>query len=92
MRWTSNLSTYLAKLVITEWKNNNAVVFKGKEEQIISYINNLLSADINKVKQLEQEVEQMLTQLEITNAGQFERYKMYPLLKKELAKKKGIIL
>ena len=32
----------------------------------------------------------MLDELEKTHAGQFERYKMYPLLKKKMAKKKGL--
>ena len=92
MRWTSDLSYYLARLIFAEWKKTNLVEWKTSEEEVASQIHQILSEDLNKEKELEEEVGQMLDQLEKTHAGQFERYKMYPLLKKKMAKKKGIIL
>lgn len=92
MRWTSGLSDYLAQLIFTEWKKADLVEWKAGEEEVASQIHQILSEDLNKEKALEKEVNQMLDELEKTHAGQFERYKMYPLLKKEMAKKKGIIL
>ncbi len=92
MRWTSGLSGYLAQLIFAEWKKADLVEWKASEEEVASQIHQILSEDLNKEKALEEEVNQMLDELEKTHAGQFERYKMYPLLKKEMAKKKGIIL
>ncbi len=92
MRWTSGLSHYLAKLIFEEWNKNNLVTWQAGEEEAASHIHHILSEDLNKEKELEKEVDQMLDQLEKTHAGQFERYKMYPLLKKKMAKEKGIII
>ena len=91
MRWTSGLSYYLAKLIFEEWNKSNLVTWQVKEEQAASHIHHIISEDLDKEKQLEKEVNQMLDELEKTHSGQFERYKMYPLLKKKIAKQKGII-
>ena len=92
MKWTPSFSRYLAQLILAEWEKANLVECKASEDEIISYIHQLLSEDLNKVKELEEEVNQMLDELEKTHGGQFERYKMYPLLKRKIAEKKGIIL
>ena len=92
MRWTSGLSHYLAQLIFEEWKKHNLVTWQAGEEEASSHIHHILSEDLNREKELEKEVNQMLDQLEKTHAGQFERYKMYPLLKKKIAKEKGIII
>lgn len=92
MRWTSGLSEYLAQLIFTEWKKADLVEWKVDEKEVALQIHQILSEDLNKVKKLEEEVGRMLDELEKTHPGQFERYKMYPLLKKKMAKKKGIIL
>ncbi len=92
MRWTSGLSEYLSRLLFKEWKGSNLVQWTAKESEIVEYIHHILSTDLNKEKELEKTVNQMLDELEKSHAGQFERYKMYPLLKKKMAKEKGIIL
>ena len=51
-----------------------------------------LKAEIQKESDLDREVNQMLDQLERTNAGEFQRFKMYPILKQKLAKEKKVIL
>lgn len=92
MRWNQNLSNYLTTLIIKEWEKSGVVVLKTTPEQTAQQVHALLNQDLNKEKELEKEVQQMLDELEKTHVGQFERYKMYPLLKKKLAEKKGIIL
>ena len=92
MQWTSGLSRYLTHLIFEEWKKNDLVEWKADEKKVAESIHLILSEDLNKEKALEKEVSQMLDELEKTHAGQFDRYKMYPLLKKKIAKKNGIIL
>jgi len=41
---------------------------------------------------LDVEVNRLMDDLERQNPGEFQRFKMFPLLKKRLAKEKGIIL
>ena len=92
MQWTSGLSHYLAKLMFKEWEKHNLVEWKANEETALALVHEIISADLNKEKELEKEVSKMLDDLEKSHTGQFERYKMHPLLKKELAKKHGVIL
>jgi len=92
MPWNLKLSQYLTQLILKEWTINNLVEYPSNEEKIAKHIHQILSADLNKEKELETEVKAMLDELEKTHTGQFERHKMRPLLKKKLAQKKGIIL
>ena len=91
--WTLKRSQYLGELIIKEWEKSEVVEWKVADKtDILSQIHQILSEDLKKEKDLEEVVQFMLDELEKTRGGQFERYKMYPLLKKEMAKKKGIIL
>ena len=92
MRWTPEFSSYLAKLLVEEWDKTHSVEWLAKKEEGMAHIQQCIAEDLKKEKQLEQEVQHMLDELESTHSGQFERYKMYPLLKKKLAQKKGFIL
>ena len=92
MQWTPEFSSYLAQLLIEEWDKNHLLEWKAEKAKAISHIRQCIAEDLNKEKELEKEVQHMLDELENTHSGQFERYKMYPLLKKKLAQKKGLIL
>ena len=92
MRWNQNLSHYLTSLLIKEWEKSGTAALKAPPPAIREAVHGILNQDLNKEAALEQEVQKMLDALEKTHTGQFERYKMYPLLKKKLAEKKGIIL
>ena len=52
----------------------------------------LVAADFARERQLDEEVNKMMDDLERQNPGSFQRYKMFPLLKKRLAQEKGIVL
>ena len=52
----------------------------------------IIKADYNRERELDQEVNKMMDDLERKNPGEFQRYIMFPMLKKRLAKEKGIIL
>ena len=76
----------MVKLVLDELKEHNVVTFKDKEEKVFIRAIELIKNDFAK------EVNQMMDDLERQNPGSFQRYKMFPLLKKRLAKEKGIVL
>ena len=92
LHWNFKRSQYLTKLIIKEWERSDIVEWKSDKQAIFSQVHHILTEDLNKEKELEKAVQLMLDELEKTRKGEFERYKMYPLLKKELAKKRGIIL
>lgn len=82
----------LVRFVFNDLKGKNIIQFKDKEEKVFDRALALVKAEFQKEIDLDAEVHRMMDQLEQQNAGEFERYKMFPLLKKKLAKDKGIIL
>jgi hypothetical protein len=68
------------------------VTFKDKEEKVFARGVALVVQEYEREKELDAEVHKMMDELERQNPGGFQRYKMFPMLKKRLAKEKGIIL
>ena len=52
----------------------------------------IIRGDFQREQELDREVNRMLDELEAQNSGEFQRYRMFPMLKKRLAKEKGITL
>lgn len=82
----------IAIKVLENWKKANLIHFKVDEKLVLHRMIEALRADYQKELDLEKEVNKMLDQLERTNPGDFQRYKMYPMLKQKLAKEKKVIL
>lgn len=82
----------IARTVIDELKAHNQLTFKVPEEKVYERAFELVKADFDKEAQLDKEVHAMMDDLEKQNPGEFQRYKMFPMLKKRLAKEKGIVL
>lgn len=66
--------------------------FKTKEEDVLNRAFELIKADFHREAELDREVNRMMDDLERQSPGEFQRYKMFPMLKKRLAKEKGIVL
>lgn len=82
----------LAKKVLEHWKSSNVVTLKADEKVVIEKMTGVLRAEIQKEFDLERDVHAMMDQLERTHGGQFERHRMYPMLKAKMAKERKVIL
>jgi hypothetical protein len=82
----------LVEKVFEHWKKNNVIVFKDDEKKVMARALEAVKADYQQEAQLDIDVNKMLDQLERTNQGEFQRYKMYPILKQKLAKERKIVL
>jgi hypothetical protein len=82
----------MAKLIVDALKKQNLVEFHVKEEKVLQKAVSVIKRDFEREAQLDREVLGMMDELERQHPGDFQRYKMFPLLKKKLAKEKGIIL
>lgn len=82
----------LVRKIFDELKNQNAIEFKESEASVFKKAVAYVAADFAKEAQLDIEVNKMLDQLEKKNPGEFQRFKMFPLLKKRMAQEKGIVL
>lgn len=82
----------LASMVLAELEAQHVVTYKAKEHDVLQRACQIVRADYQREAQLDSDVNKMMDDLERQNPGEFQRYKMFPLLKKRLAKEKGIIL
>lgn len=82
----------LVTKVFNEWKKADLVIFKDDEGKVFDRAVEHLKADYKKIEDLEKEVHGMLDEMERSNPGEFQRYKMFPLLKAKLAKERKMVL
>ncbi len=92
MKLTPSQMQALARKILDHWKKQNLVTFKVDESVVLNKVMDVMKAEIQKEHDLDRDVNQMLDQLERTNGGEFQRFKMYPILKQKLAKEKKVIL
>ncbi|MCM2281698.1 MAG: DUF507 family protein [Bdellovibrionaceae bacterium] len=92
MKLTSVQIDRVVRKIIDELKAQKLIEFKAPEDKVTRRAAELIKGDFERETQLDREVNKMLDDLERSNPGGFERYKMFPMLKKRLAKEKGIIL
>jgi hypothetical protein len=92
MRITEKQMKRMAQFMIEELKSEDFVQFKQKEDIALSRAVAIIKKNFNDEKLLDQEVNQMMDDLERQNAGEFQRYKMFPMLKKKIAEQKGFVL
>ena len=82
----------MADAILRGLKTQKVIQFKEKEEVVTERATAIIRADFQREADLDKEVNRMMDDLERQNPGEFQRYKMFPLLKKRLAKEKGIVL
>lgn len=92
MKITDKQMGRLAKLIIDKLIEQRVLVLKETEEKVRQRALDILKSDFARERSLDIEVNKMLDDLERQNPGSFQRFKMFTLLKKRLAKEKGIVL
>ena len=92
MKLSSTQIQVLAEKILHNWKTQNIAIFKEDEKKVLARAVEILKADYAREEALEKEVHAMLDKLEDSNPGEFQRYKMFPMLKQKLAKEKKVIL
>lgn len=92
MKLTDKQVKRLVTLVLAELEAQKIITYKAKPHEVQERAAQLVREDYQREMKLDVEVNKMMDDLERQNPGEFQRYKMFPLLKKRLAKEKGIIL
>lgn len=92
MKITEKQVQRLVALVLAELETQKIITYKAKPHDVAARAVQLIRGDYQREAELDMEVNRMMDDLERQNPGEFQRYKMFPLLKKRLAKEKGIIL
>jgi hypothetical protein len=92
MRLTTVQIERLVHKIFDEMKAQTVIEFKAPEGTVFKRAVALIEAEYEKEAELDREVNRMLDDLERQNPNQFQRGKMFGMLKKRLAKEKGFIL
>ena len=75
-----------------QWKAQNLITFKVDEKIVLKTIADVITLNFKKEEQLDQDVKDLMDQMEREHEGQFQRHKMFPMLKQKLAKERKFIL
>jgi hypothetical protein len=92
MKISDKLMHRMAQAILRGLKEQKIITFKEKEDVVLARAEAIIRADYQREAELDVEVNRMMDELERQNSEGFQRYKMFPMLKKRLAKEKGIIL
>lgn len=92
MKLTTNQLQAIVERVFKHWKQKNLVTFKEDEKKVLTRGLEILKEEVQKEVELDKEVHRKLDELEKTNPGEFQRHKMFQLMKTKLAKEKKVIL
>lgn len=92
MKVSEKMMQRLVNTILRELKEQNVIQLKAKEEAVYHRALELVKTDFKRESDLDEEVQRMMDDLERQNPGSFQRYKMFPLLKKKLAQERGIVL
>ena len=92
MKLNDNQITKLASDVYSELKENPSIEIKTDFSKLNQAIKDVVKKNQEDEVALDKKVNQMMDELEKQNATSFQRYKMFPLLKKKLAEQEGFVL
>ena len=89
---TQNQIESLVRRVMLELEKKQLVSFNKSKEAILSKAKDIILKDFEKETQLEQEVMRMLDDIEKEQGENFERHRMFKMLKQKVADERGIVL
>lgn len=92
MKMTQNQIDSLVRRVLLELEKSKLVTFNKSKEAILARGKEIILGDFDKEAKLEEEVMRMLDDIEKQQGDQFERHRMFKMLKKKVADERGIIL
>jgi len=92
MKLTTSQIQRLSEKILNQWKSQNLITFKVDEKVVLQTIINSITGDFQREEQLERDVNALMDQMERQHEGQFQRHKMFPMLKQKLAKERKIVL
>lgn len=92
MKLTTAHIDSLVRKVLTELEKKKLVEFNKGKDQILQKGREIIMADFAKEAELDEEIERMMDNIEKEQTDQFQRHRMFKMLKKKVAEERGIIL
>lgn len=92
MKLTTSQIQRLSEKILKQWKAQNLITFKVDEKIVLKTIIDEITLNYKREELLDQDVKALMDQMEREHEGQFQRHKMFPMLKQKLAKERKFIL
>ncbi len=92
MKLTTSQIQRLADKVLNQWKIQNLITLKVDEKVVLKTIIDCITEEFKKEENLDREISGMIDELQRQHGSEFQRHKMFPILKQKLAKERKIIL
>lgn len=92
MKLTTSQIQRLSEKILKQWKSQNLITFKVDEKVVLQTIIDKITDNLREEVKLEQDVNALMDQMEREHEGQFQRHKMFPMLKQKLAKERKMVL
>lgn len=92
MKLTTSQIQRLAEKVLHQWKIQNLITLKVDEKVVMKTIVDCITEEIKKEDNLDREIMGMIDELQRQHGSEFQRHKMFPILKQKLAKERKMIL
>ena len=92
MKLTTSQIQRLSEKILNQWKTQKLITFKVDEKVVLKTIFDSIVNELQKEEKLNEEVQALVTQMEKDYEGEFQRHKMFSILKQKLAKERKIIL
>jgi hypothetical protein len=82
----------MVRHVFEEFRRHDLITYKVAEDKTFRRAVELIEKEFDSEIELDRECHRMVDDLEKQNPNGFERHKMFQMIKRKLAEKKGIIL
>ncbi len=92
MKLTTSQIQRLSEKILKQWKAQNLITFKVDEKIVLKTIVDVITLNFKREEDLDNDVKALMDQMEREHEGQFQRHKMFPMLKQKLAKERKFIL
>lgn len=91
MKLTASQIQRLSEKILNQWKSQNLITLKVPEAQVLQAMKDAINQELQAEIGLEHEVHALMDQME-KQGQEFQRGKMFNLLKQKLAKEKKVVL
>lgn len=92
MKLTSGQIQRISEKILNQWKTQGLITFKVDEKIVLKTIVDTITNNFKQEEQLDSDVNQLMDSMEQQHEGQFQRHRMFPMLKQKLAKERKFVL
>jgi len=92
MKLSTSQIQRLSEKILNQWKTQKLITFKVDEKIVLKTIQDAILNELKKEEKLDEDVNALVVQMEKDHGGEFQRHKMFAILKQKLAKERKIIL